>query len=200
MPGEGSLVSKREFIGNLRRRLRGLPTGLIPEYTVRPPNRPITIYRGRFAVEQGGTPIALNGSLAFRWFPSCDVQFCGTVTQRDQYVDLDTPVKLHVPSRRIRAEGFVTRVEHGNRDRVTGTLNHRVRCGQDREISSLRFHLANFHDYIGTNIRFGSLLGVILLSWTVVGASPAAAVDALLGRRPTTRPEPPAVTHPHISS
>jgi hypothetical protein len=92
-----SSSSVRCALFQLRRAARHLPVAIDVLYDIRPPNRPVTIYRGPFWLARGRSAWRLRGALELTWFPHPTVRFRGRVTSKGFIEHLGDGWTLTVP-------------------------------------------------------------------------------------------------------
>lgn len=146
------MSTQRDAHNGIRRALESLPKGLSAEHSIKPPNRPITIYSGIFELVQGRTHVKVRGSIKQHWYPRPIVRFKGRPTA-DHEIDFGTA------SIRVRKLGFSTRVNVTERSlgswpRIAGSISGIMRFGRNRAVKALRFYVPNFHDYCGRLVHF----------------------------------------------
>ena len=143
-PRQGSIT-------RLRKRIRALPRGIVPLFVIRPPNKPTSVFAGYLAARNGSFSVR-RARVEFGWYPRPQVRFGGTPSsQPTPAIVGPTDIALGTPSSITGAK--VIHAAFGSHPRVEGIANF-LRIGQRRLVRSMRFHVANFHDYVGEPVRF----------------------------------------------
>lgn len=146
------MVSRRQAHRALKKALLALPEGTDGDHTVRPPNKPIKLYSGVFEVRQEGIPIKVQGTIEQHWYPYSLVRFKGRPTGK--WIPELGDAKLRIPKHFTMAAALVTEFSLGTRPRVSGLVSGIVRIGQNRAVRAIKFYLPNFHNYVGSRVRF----------------------------------------------
>ncbi|MGB3308274.1 MAG: hypothetical protein WBG32_10165 [Nodosilinea sp.] len=145
-----------------------------PFYTIDKINQSINLYQGRMRLvkQAENTQISINGTgeIKIKWFPQPRLKY---TFKCEDYIHNDIfQHGLELSDLGIYAEAIVGAHSSGQHSLFEGSLKKPVTLRTDNEISYLKFHLANFHDFIGENIQNSSFLwrGRIVLkadSWNV---------------------------------
>lgn len=146
------MVSRREAHRERRNAFLALPKGTDGDHNVRPPNKPIKLYGGVFEIHQDGIPIKMQGTIEQHWYPYPGVRFKGRPTGK--WVPDLGDARLRIPKRFTTADVQVTQCTQGTRPRASGLISGVVRIGQNRAIRAIKFYLPNFHNYVGSPVRF----------------------------------------------
>ena len=148
------MVSQGEMQAQLRKTLQALPEGTCGDYTIRPPNKPLKLYSGIFELHQGRVKVKLRGTVEQQWYPYPRVRFSGRPT--GSHVPELGEAKLRIPKCFTTAPVHITETTIGTRPRASGSAIGTVRLGQRRAVRGIRFHLSNFHNYVGSNVKFST--------------------------------------------
>ena len=137
----------------LKRQIAALPAGNAPDYAVGPPGRNIRLYAEPFYLLQDRNRLRLRGTITYRWFPHPQVRFRGSTRKRGVVLEPGNG-ELWIP-RLLRVPVLVTSIQYGVSLTASGLVQKVARVGQDRPVSSVKFHLPNFHRYVGERVRHG---------------------------------------------
>lgn len=129
----------------------GLEEGLQSDYVVRPPNKPIRLYRGAFEIRQGGR-FKVRGSIDQHWHPHPGVRFSGRITGSDP-PELGTAT-LVAQTVHVNWPVEITSLNLGHRPRVSGYVPAPARLGRKHRVWEVKFCLPNFHAYHGRAVKF----------------------------------------------
>lgn len=154
------------------------PAALLPVFDHESPNEPISLHAGEFFLTDESKRARCEGDFSFEWFPTPRVRFSGEgeAVVADLF-DLDS-VTLKIPALSASASAFLAHLQFSS-DQVAypiaGFLSEPTWIGGDGSFDELRFHLPNFHQYIGDPIQTGGFEGEPFSGW--------------LGRLPLEGPE-----------
>ncbi len=147
----------RRALSQIRAATRSWPLATSILYDVRPPNRPLTIYRGSFILARGTFERQVRGTIELTWFPHIAVAFRGRVLRgSDVHLDeIGDDWMLTIPGERA-VEASVRGVTLGTPGTVSGSVRSALRLGGAEPVRAMRLHVANFHKYLGSPVRYAS--------------------------------------------
>jgi hypothetical protein len=134
--------------------IKTLPNGIAIRYAVRPPNRAIKLYSGAFLLTDQKEVWRLRGNIQLTWLPEPTVRFHGSVTSGGHVERLGKRLELRIPARSASATVSISGTTWGSRPAARGAVERKLRFGRDYAVRAIRFHVPNFHDYVGKSVRF----------------------------------------------
>lgn len=138
------------MVDAFRKAIQSLPICLLPEFNVVPPNEPCVLYEGPYSLLQKHNQSAnLFGRITYKWFPSPHVRFEGKPMSG---ISVETGSAV-LSIRRPYVSGSV-RITGLGRRLITGSAEGPLVIGKNLRVKALKFHLPNFHHYVGSRVRF----------------------------------------------
>lgn len=135
-------------------------------YTTKEINQAITLYEGKMCLKQSEKPdseyVNGNGAITFNWLPKPRIEyklslestnFSSHKVSKYSYLDL--------PNSTFKV--FPAFLKDGDRPYCLGVLKHKNGIQESQKISYVKFHIANFHQYMESGI-FNSLSSPQILS------------------------------------
>ena len=141
----------RRTLALLRAATRDWPFETPRQYEVRPPNKSLTVFRGAFLLRHNRQKWQMKGSLHLTWLPSPTLHFHGTARGPADLEPGDGRT-LHVPQAQ-RANVAITGATWGARSQASGEIQGVLHLGSNRAVGTIRLHIANFHDFLGTPVK-----------------------------------------------
>ncbi len=148
---ESDTTPSPEYLKCLEWMNRLSPT-LRPIYATVEPNQPIVLYEGPLQVTQEINhhivEIYGHGSVKFVWFPHPCVKFDFLSNESERYIDLvDCSLTLLETETSVTASVSNSRLQD-RKSLLSGTIKS-LNQGSNEDLTSVLFHVANFHDFTG---------------------------------------------------
>ncbi len=144
--------------------MNDLPPALRPIYTTDNLNQNILLYKGAFEISVfvGNRKVSIKGygNVGYKWLPIPRIKFYFRCHDDNQEADLafyaignGSPVSLTIsdPDLKISLEVFVEQSSFGDKQEnfILGEIKEPIDLGNSRNLSSVLFHVVNFHDFRG---------------------------------------------------
>ncbi len=140
-----------EFLQSL---LNQYSPALIPIYKTQEPNLPILLYQGLLEITQGDSIHKGEGSVILEWLPNPSIKFKFSAQEQFSYylnigeaylklLEIDSSAEILILSVPIIVDENLE---------ITGCLNQPMVLSSNQDLSSVVFHLTNFHKFIGTQV------------------------------------------------
>lgn len=154
------------------------PEALSPVFDHDSPNEPISLHAGEFFLADESKRAQCEGEVSLEWFPKPRVRFSGEgEAVVVELFNLES-VTLEIPALSASASAHMAHLQFSSDPTaypIAGFVAEPTWSGRGGRFDELRFHLVNFHQYVGDHIQTGSSEGEPSSRW--------------LGRLPLEGPE-----------
>ena len=127
------------------------PLAIEPVYSSQSGNDAISLYKGTLEVERGSHKIQGDGVIRLEWLPTPHISFAVNGLPLSNKLDLGNIVLRMVKGR----EAINAILTSNNLVAVSGRFSS-LEIGEGSSLSTCVFHLPNFHDYLGSAVKYAS--------------------------------------------
>lgn len=136
--------------------MNSVPHALTPVYKTDEPNQPIVLYEGalQFTQKTNQQPVKMQGQgcVKYAWFPFACIKFEFSNHNQDFQIDVNNRfATLTLSSLATSVEVLLEKINYKNgNNSVSGRVEKPIVKGAGQDLVYVLFHVANFHNFIGS--------------------------------------------------
>lgn len=132
-----------------------LPPALRPIYATPEPNQSIALYTGPLQITQEINQHIVemygHGSIEFAWFPQPCIKFEFLNNELAGWIDITVDCFLTFLELKTSVRVNVSRFNQNTENLISGTIIEPLNQGSGEDLVYVLFHVANFHNFIGSS-------------------------------------------------